>query len=344
MKKCIIKMLMILVAVAILLLISPSVKAASAKISANSTNVYVGDKVTVSAIFTAASWNLTISGNGVTTSKYADVTSDAENATKTQSVNLDTSKEGSYTIKLTGDVTDGTTGETTNVNSSVTVVVKAKPVEQPKENNSNNNNGEQKANIPVTTNENKKEVVEKPKEEKKEEKKEEELQFGISKLILYGIDENNKKNQIALTPEFNINTYEYKCNVDSNIKKIEIEKNANNYDKYLQIVGIDEELQYGENIIILKMLKDNKKIEYKITIDKAQSVEVISIEDADGVVNLNGDNDGKEDVVRENKIIKIINQHKWCIVITLILMVVEAIVFIKINNNKNGRIFRVDKL
>jgi len=132
--------------------------------------------------------------------------------------------------------------------------------------------------------------------------------------------------------------------VDSNIKKIEIEKNANNYDKYLQIVGIDEELQYGENIIILKMSKDNKKIEYKITIDKAQSVEVISIEDADGVVNLNGDNDGKEDVVRENKIIKIINQHKWCIVITLILMVVEAIVFIKINNNKNGRIFRVDKL
>lgn len=99
--------------------------AASYDLSATSTDVNVGDKVTIKATFTAAAWNINVSGNGISGGSYASQTDDLSEKTTTKSFDLDTSKEGSYTIKMSGDITSES-GTTTNVNKSITVKVNKK--------------------------------------------------------------------------------------------------------------------------------------------------------------------------------------------------------------------------
>lgn len=102
------------------------VKAASTSLTASSTNVTVGTEVTVTASGNAASWDLEISGDGISTTKMAGYTDDAENGNFSKSISFTPSKAGTYTIKLTGNVTDETDTESTSVNKSITVTVKAK--------------------------------------------------------------------------------------------------------------------------------------------------------------------------------------------------------------------------
>lgn len=138
MKKTI-KILLILLFAFISLSVVSKVEAASASISASKTTATVGDSITINVSFNAAAWNLKVSGTGVTATSYADTTNDGENAKTTKSLKLDTSTEGTKTIKLTGDVSDGTTGATTIVNKSVTVTINKKETNN-NSNNSNNNN------------------------------------------------------------------------------------------------------------------------------------------------------------------------------------------------------------
>lgn len=102
------------------------VKAASTSLTASSTNVTVGTEVTVTASGNAASWDLEISGDGISTTKMAGYTDDAENGNFSKSISFTPSKAGTYTIKLTGNVTDETDTESTSVNKSITVTVKTK--------------------------------------------------------------------------------------------------------------------------------------------------------------------------------------------------------------------------
>lgn len=120
------------------------VEAASASISPSKKTATVGDSVTINISFNAAAWNLKVSGTGVTTTSYADTTSDGENAKTTKSLKLDTSTEGTKTIKLTGDVSDGTTGATTTINKSVTVTVNKKATTTNNNSNTNKNNEDDK--------------------------------------------------------------------------------------------------------------------------------------------------------------------------------------------------------
>lgn len=376
MKKYVKKYIKILLLVVLLMLAAPSVKAASAKITASSTSAYVGDSVTINAIFTAASWNLTISGNGVSTTKYADVTSDAENATKTQSVKLDTSKAGTYTVKLTGDITDGTTGNTTNVNTSVTVTVKEKPAVAASSSgnssaSSSNSTGSNSSstdtsssnksvsaskststssssaagttstsvnttggNSTLTDNSQTKvtEINTIETDKMEEQETEETLPFGISKLVVYGINENNEKEQIEISPVFDINIFEYTCSVGSNIKKIDIEKDANNYDEYLEIIGLGEELKTGENIIIFRMNKDDKSIEYKLIINRENEETVV--EDTEETETVDKTDSIEENEKEDSSIILFLKEHGWCIGITIILMLVEAGIFVFVIKRK----------
>ena len=96
--------------------------AASVNLSATSEVVSVGDSVTINATFTAAAWNINVSGNGIAGGNYASQTDDLSEKTTTKSFKLDTSKEGSYTIKMQGDITDAN-GNTTKIEKSVTVKV-----------------------------------------------------------------------------------------------------------------------------------------------------------------------------------------------------------------------------
>lgn len=127
MKKSI-KILLFITFMFIMLSINSNVKAATATIKASSTSVYVGEKVTISININAASWSLTVSGDGITTKKYADVTSDGTVGNKTETINLDTSSVGEKVISLKGTVSEpsGEGTKKTEINASVKVTVKEK--------------------------------------------------------------------------------------------------------------------------------------------------------------------------------------------------------------------------
>ena len=56
----------VLITVAIMVIGNIKVKAASAEITALNQTAEVGDNVTITVKFTAAAWNLKVSGNGIT--------------------------------------------------------------------------------------------------------------------------------------------------------------------------------------------------------------------------------------------------------------------------------------
>lgn len=132
-------------------------------------------------------------------------------------------------------------------------------------------------------------TTEKPKET--ENKVEEEQgtisEFGLTELYLYAIDENNEKKEIKLSPVFDLNNEEYTCEVDSNINKVEIIYEANEYKEFVKVKGLDNELQVGKNYIIININDEKgKEKEYKITINKKESL----IEDTT-----------KEEIIKEEK-------------------------------------------
>lgn len=104
---------------------------ATATITASKKEVEIGESVTLSVNIKAASWSLTASGDGISTKKYADVTSDGMVGNKTETITLDTSKEGTKTITLKGTVSEpsGEGTEKTSIDTSVTVIVKPKAQE-----------------------------------------------------------------------------------------------------------------------------------------------------------------------------------------------------------------------
>jgi len=107
-----------------------NVKAASYNIEANKKTVEVGEKVTITVKFVAAAWNVKVSGNGITGATYASQTSDLSEVETVKTFELDTSKSGTYTITVSGDITDAN-GITQDLNKSCTVTVNEKPVTPP---------------------------------------------------------------------------------------------------------------------------------------------------------------------------------------------------------------------
>lgn len=91
-------------------------------------------------------------------------------------------------------------------------------------------------------------------ETKQEEKKEDD--FYISSITLKGIKENEEQIDIALSPEFNKDTYEYTCNITSDIQKIDLQKDAGEYTNSVIVTGLNE-LKEGENIITLQLAAEN---------------------------------------------------------------------------------------
>lgn len=104
-----------------------NVKAASYEVGASKKTAEVGDKVTITVKFVAAAWNVKVSGNGITGASYASQTSDLSETETVKTFKLDTSKAGTYTITVSGDITDAN-GSTQDLNKSCTVTVNEKPV------------------------------------------------------------------------------------------------------------------------------------------------------------------------------------------------------------------------
>ena len=112
------------------------VEAASADITATKATAEVGDNVSITVNFTAAAWNLKVSGEGISSKGYASQTDDLSERNTVDTLKLDTSKVGTYVIYLIGDITDQN-GNTIKINKSTTVNINQKTVQpdpKPEEN------------------------------------------------------------------------------------------------------------------------------------------------------------------------------------------------------------------
>ena len=127
--------------------------AASASISASKTNVKVGEKVTITVSMNAAAWNTNISG--AASKSFAGNSDDGKNITKKERISFTPSSAGTYTFKLGGDVSDGSTNKTTNVSGSVTVTATNSSSDNNDKNNDkkndNKDNKDNKDNNDTTT-------------------------------------------------------------------------------------------------------------------------------------------------------------------------------------------------
>ena len=168
------------------------VEAASANISATRTTAEVGDNVSITVNFTAAAWNLQVSGEGVNSKGYASQTSDLSEQNTTESLRLDTSKVGTYTIRLFGDITDQN-GNTIDINTSTIVTINEKVVQQP----------DPTPEPPSNT-----ETTDKPKEETPK-------KSTNANLKMLGITPNDFKG-------FKANRKEYTTTVPNNIEEVEV--------------------------------------------------------------------------------------------------------------------------
>lgn len=123
----------------VILLISTKVNAASASISASSKNIAVGKTVTITVKASAASWNLKVSGE--VSDSIVGYNGDGENQTVKKTYKITPKSEGSYTVRLEGDVTDGNTNKNSDISDSVTIVASQK------EDNTDNNTKSSNANL-----------------------------------------------------------------------------------------------------------------------------------------------------------------------------------------------------
>ena len=139
----------IIIAVILLLGSTTSNANASASISATKLNVTQGENVSINISANAAACNLKINGAGIS-DKFVDGNIGGESKNFSKSYTLNTTNPGTYTINLTGDVTDSE--GTNDISKSITVTVSEK-VNQPanSDNNNTTNNNTNQNNQPTQT-------------------------------------------------------------------------------------------------------------------------------------------------------------------------------------------------
>ena len=102
--------------------------AANASISASTTYAYVGDNVTVTVNYFACTWNLRVSGSVNDVIAGADMNG---NVGGSQSYTLSSATPGTFTVSLSGDVSDYDTDVTSYPTGSVTVTFAERPAPPP---------------------------------------------------------------------------------------------------------------------------------------------------------------------------------------------------------------------
>ena len=93
--------------------ITSKVNAASATITASAKTVTVGKSATVTVKVNAASWNLEVSGEA--SGKITGYNQEGKNENTTKTYTINATKAGTYKVSLKGDITDGETEKTTNI-------------------------------------------------------------------------------------------------------------------------------------------------------------------------------------------------------------------------------------
>lgn len=256
-----IKKLLCLIVILGIFFICRNVYAASANISINKSNAYVGDSVTVTVSYNAATWNLHLSGS--VNDSEVGYNMDGVNQSGSRSWSINTSTPGTYTVTLSGDITDQN-DTNSNASGSVSVTVTEKPQEpEPQEpttivvkpsNNNNNNSG--------NSNNNKTETKTEPTKSSNKKVKE----ISIEGYKLTKIDDNN-----------------YTLSVENEVDKIKVKVVAEDTKATVSGAG-EKELEVGENKIEITITAEDgstNKITIKVTRKEEEVITepVIEIDD-----------------------------------------------------------------
>lgn len=107
-----------------IIIVSNKVEAMSANISANKTNVNVGETVTINVNIQAAAWEVHI--KGAVSADYAETSDNGEVTKVTKQLKFTPTKEGSYTINLTGNISEpnGSNINKQQISGTVTIIAK----------------------------------------------------------------------------------------------------------------------------------------------------------------------------------------------------------------------------
>lgn len=268
MKNLKIKILFILFLTIIISIIShTAIYAAGINMSISKSSGYVGDtfSVTISGINgivdIGANQNISISPSG---RQFVD---------GSLTITGNAISVGTGTITVTPEDVTTTDAEPVEVKSSESrsITIKEKEVEVPKEEVSESKNTSKtttsKSNQSKTNNNEQKENLKKSED------------FYITKLVLNGVTEEEEYVEIELTPEFSKDIYEYECKISSNIKRIEIQKDAGEFTDSIVITGIDE-IKEGENLIKVELIEEGYETKtYIIKAIKEENNELEEVEE-----------------------------------------------------------------
>ena len=248
------KILSMIIFVFGIMLLSKGVYAASASITANKTSVTVGTKVTITVKVNAAAWNLQVSGSA--SGSIVGFNMDAENQTTTKTYTITPNKAGTYTVYLSGDITDESSENATNVSKSVTITAKAKPTTTTTPNTNTNTNTNNNTNTNTNTSSNKPTTTTKKSSN-----------ANIARLTLSVEGLSFKSNQTT-----------YSIKVGEDVDKISVGVTLA-HSKATYTISGNKNLKAGNNVIkIVVTAEDGTKKTYKINVNKAGNVEESSSE------------------------------------------------------------------
>lgn len=280
--------------------------AASASISASKTNVKVGEKVTITVSMNAAAWNTNISG--AASKSFAGNSDDGNNITKKEQISFTPSSAGTYTFKLGGDVSDGSTNKTTNVSGSVTVTATNSSTDTNDKNNDKKNDNKDTTTEPTFKSANDKVYATGDINIRKSYSADSDkigtlkagesvTRTGISdngwskvsynggtgyiKTSLLTTEEPSKASDKALKtlevtpegldPEFDPETTSYTLNVGADVEKLEIKAAPNDEKATVEITG-NESLVAGDNAVkITVTAQDGTTRIYIINVKKGEA-------------------------------------------------------------------------
>lgn len=287
------------------ILINTNVHAAGIGMSINKSSAYVGD--TFSVTISGINGKVTISGN----SNISLSTSGTQWIEGSMTITGTTKSVGTGTITVKPIDASTTGADPQEVTTSVSKSITIKEKEIPQTTTPTTPNTTTTTKKPTTTTTTK---VETKTEENKEDN------FYISSITLKGIKENEEQIDIALSPEFNKDTYEYTCNIASDIQKIDLQKDAGEYTNSVIVTGLDE-LKEGENIIKLVLsAEDHESKTYTIKVIKEKQ------EIVETAANIEEDKQETEASQEEKKAI-MVSMPLWVfIVMQIIIIVIEVLI------------------
>lgn len=291
----------------VLLLTVKSNATVSLSVSPSTKEIEPGKSVNITVKVSGGAGQIALSASNGTLSKSSLW---LDNSSETITCTAGSTNGATISITAKGTIGDYETEEDVTKSASTSIKIKKKEeVAQTPTTPSNNTTTTTKK--PTTTTTTK---VETKTETKKEDN------FYVSSITLKGIKENSEQTDISLSPSFNKDTYEYTCNITSDIQKIDLQKDAGEYTNSVIVTGLDD-LKEGENIIKLVLsAEDHESKTYTIKVIKEKQKIV------ETVANIEEDKQETE-VPQEEKKEIMVSMPLWVfIVMQIIIIVIEVLI------------------